>query len=347
MNASTRILAILLLVLSLLPNHTATAQQAGKYVYQFVAIPQSARAAALGNIPLAINDGDLALASINPVLLNANTTEKLSLNVNRYIADITIGNATYCTTTKRIPGTIAAGITYLNSGKNTRIDQYGISNGTFYSNEFCFSLSYCRQFDSCFAIGANVKPVLSYIGGYSSIGLLADVSAIYSPNSNLSATLLLRNMGAQITAYYGTDTYKVPFEIDAALAYKLAYAPFRVCLQLQHLERFKLKHSQTSYAESGVEVKEENVIPDFIDNTLRHLAFGVEFVPAKSFNIRVGYNHKTRQELKLSDSPGAAGISWGLGLNLKKFQLSYANARYHLASRSNSITFSTRFSDWN
>lgn len=347
MNASARILAFLLLVLSLLTNQFATAQQNGKYVYEFVTIPQSARAAALGNVPLAINDGDLALATINPALLNASTTEKLSLNVNRYIADITLGNATYCTTLKKIPGTVAAGITYLNSGKNTRIDQYGISNGTFYSNEFCFNFSYSRQFDSCFAIGAIVKPVLSYIGGYSSIGLLADVSALYSPNSNLCATLLIRNIGAQITSYYGTDTYKVPFEIDAALAYKLAYAPFRICLQLQHLKRFKLKHSQTSYAENGVDVKEENVIPNFIDNSLRHLALGIEFVPAKSFNIRVGYNHKTRQELKLADSPDAAGLSWGLGLNLKKFQLSYANARYHLASRSNSITFSTRLSNWN
>lgn len=305
-------------------------------VYQFVEIPSSARAAALGGIPSAIDEADLGLAALNPALLPAIKTQKIAADYTNYISDISLGHATYCFPGKIMPGTLAVGIQYLNGGKNTRYDSEGNKSGEFSSNEFALNLSYGHQFDSCLSIGATLKPVISYIGGYSSAGLLADVSACYTmPSKRTTASLLMRNMGTQLTAYYN-DYGKVPFEILLAISHKLEFAPFRFSFALQQLQKYNLKPKSGNKAEPGSEVEADNgTLPDFADNALRHCVFGLEFFPGKPFNLRAGFNYQRRQELKLKDASGLAGISLGFGLRLKKFSLEYAHARYTLAGASN------------
>ncbi len=313
--------------------------QTKQTVYQFTSIVSSARAAALGGVPLAIAEPDIALAAINPALLCRQVEHQLSVDYTNYVAGISLGHVTYTFSDSRIPGTMAAGLQYLNGGINTRYDVYGNEAGKFSSNEFAFHLSYGRQFDSCFALGATVKPVLSFIGGYWSAGLLADVAASYtSVNNRLAASLLLRNMGSQITAYYD-DYGNVPFEIQLAVSQLLEHAPFRISVVLQHLQKYDLRAGTRNSAEAGSEVETDNAtLPKFVDNALRHCVFGVEMFPQKTLNLRIGFNYKRRQELKLKNSPGLAGISLGAGLRLKRFNIEYAHARYTLGGASNHIS---------
>lgn len=305
-------------------------------VYQFAGVQTSARAAAMGGTPVAIAEPDLGLASTNPAFLSLLKDSKIAADYVNYVSDISIGHVSYCFTDKKIPGTLAVGLQYLNGGENTRYDKDGNEAGDFSSNEFAINLSYARQFDSAFSIGATVKPVLSYIGGYSSIGLLADISANYVANDNRTAlSLLVRNAGSQLTAYY--DEYgRVPFDIQMAISHQLEHAPFRISFVLQSLQKFKLEPSKNNSAEQGSEVKhDKNTAPSFINNTLRHCVFGVELFPGKAFNIRAGYNFKRRQELKLDNAGGLSGISLGFGLKLKRFSVEYAMAKYTLSGTSN------------
>jgi len=310
--------------------------QAGKKVYQFAELPASARIGALGGVPQAIAEPDLNLAAANPSLLSAKTEQKVAINYTNYVAGISLADIAYSFHTRFAPGTAAVGLQYLNSGKSTRYDEFGNSYGSFSSNEVAFRLSYCQQFDSCFSIGASVKPVFSHIGEYTSIGLLADISAAYKfRNGRSSASVLLRNFGSQITAY--DDNYAdTPFEITAAISHTLEHAPFRICLVLQQLQKPNLKPGSKNPSEPGSEIEDnDNKLPDFIDNCLRHCVLGVELFPDKTFNIRGGFNYNRRQELKLQNSPGMAGISFGFGLRLKRFSIEYANARYTLGGISN------------
>ena len=310
--------------------------QAGKKVYQFVELPASARVGALGGVPQAIADNDLNLATINPSLLSVKTEQKATINYTNYVAGISLANVAYSFHTKYAPGTLAAGLVYLNSGKTTRYDEWGNSSGSFSSNEVAFCLSYCQHFDTCFAIGASLKPVFSHIGDYTSIGLLADVATTYKFRNNRTTTsVLLRNFGSQITAY--DDNYAdTPFEILAAISHTLEHAPFRISLVLQQMQKFKLKPGNKNTTDLGSEVDDnDNKLPNFIDNCLRHCVLGIELFPEKTFTLRGGFNYKRRQELKLSNSPGMAGLSFGFGLKLKRFSVEYANARYTLGGRSN------------
>ncbi len=311
---------------------SATAQP----VYEFASIPASARVAALGGSPLAITEPDLGIAATNPSFLPYIEGSKVAVDYVNYIADISIGHASYCFTNSRVPGTMAVGIQYLNGGRNTRYDVYGNEAGSFSTNEYAFHLSYGRRFDSCFAIGATLKPVLSFVAGYSSVGLMADISASYTFNDGRTATsAMLRNAGSQLTAYnehYG----RVPFEVLIAVCHQLEHAPFRLSVVLQQLQKYRLNADSDNPAEPGSEVERDNItLPSFADNILRHCIFGVEAFPGKPVNLRAGFNYQRRQELKLKDAPGLAGISLGFGLRLKRFSVEYAHARYTLAGSSN------------
>lgn len=310
--------------------------QSGKKVFQFVELPTSARIGALGGVPQAIAEADLNLAAVNPAFLSAETENRLAVNYVNYVAGISVADVAYSFHTPFAPGTLAAGLQYLNSGKSTRYDEFGNAAGSFSSNEWAVRLSYSQHFDSCFSIGATVKPAFSSIGGYFSMGLLADVSAAYNfRNGNTAASILLRNFGAQIVSYDGnySDT---PFEILASISHQLEHAPFRMSLVLQQLQKFNLKPQKDNNPDIGSEVEDNsNKLPDFIDNCLRHCVLGVELFPDKSFNARFGFNYKRRQELKLSNSPGMAGVSLGFGLRLKRFSIEYANACYTLGGHSN------------
>lgn len=318
--------------LLLLPKPECHAQK----VYQFVEIPSSARAAALGGVPLAIAEPDLGLAAINPAYLPQVESSGLVADYTNYISDISLGHVTYNFTSQYVPGAMAVGLQYLNGGSNKRYDSEGNASGEFSSNEFALNLSYARKFDSCLAIGATVKPVLSYVGGYSSVGILVDVAASYTfAGGHTSASLILRNAGAQLTAYYD-DYGDVPFEIDAALSHQLEHAPFRVSLVLQKLQKFDLTVGHKNSPEPGSEIEDSGgTIPDFADKLLRHCVIGLELFPQKTFNLRAGFNYQRRQELKLKESSGLAGVSLGFGLRLKKFSIEYAHARYAQAGASN------------
>lgn len=311
---------------------TATAQP----VYEFAAIPASARVGALGGSPLAIAEFDLGVAATNPSFLPYIEDQRAAVDYVNYIADISIGHASYCFQDSRVPGTMAVGIQYMNGGKNTRYDIFGNEAGSFSANEYAFHLSYGRRFDSCLSIGATFKPVLSFVGGYSSIGLMADISASYTFNDGrTAASAMLRNAGSQLTAYdehYG----RVPFEALVAISHQLEHAPFRFSLVLQKLQKPRLNADSKNSVEPGSEVERDDVtLPSFADNMLRHCIFGIEAFPGKQVNLRVGFNYQRRQELKLKDAPGMAGMSLGFGLRLKRFNVEYAHARYTLAGSSN------------
>jgi hypothetical protein len=74
---------------------------------------------------------------------------------------------------------------------------------------------------------------------------------------------------------------------------------------------------------------------------MRHVVIGAEFLPTKNFSIMGSYNYERRQELKDPVKVSTVGFSWGFGLRIKQFNLSYARARYHLAGSPNNITIST------
>ncbi len=336
----------IILLLALLPQ-LVFSQIGGDYVYSFLSVPVSPRAASLGGSAMAINDGDLSLANENPALLTAATDGKISLEYIKYISDIHFGYVSYANHINKI-GTFSVGLQYLNGGEFIEADATGNQNGTFGASELALNLSYAKPLDSSFVIGATIKPIYSQLYTYQSFGLVMDVGASYTTANGLfTASLLLKNMGAQITKY-NDETGPVPFDIQAGIATKLAHAPFRFSIVAHHLNIPDLSYQNYNYSDiTNVEQPtDEQEKTSVFEHVLNHTIFGVEFTPTKSFFLRAGYNYLRRQELKLDDKPGMVGFSWGFGLRIAKLNLSYANVRYHYAGVSNQFAITTNLNDF-
>jgi hypothetical protein len=326
------------------------AQSGGNNTYDFLNLTNSARVASLGGQQISIFDDDLNFTFHNPSLLNASMDNHLVLNYVDYFMDINYGYVSYARS-RGDWGNWAAGIHYISYGKFREVDESNLKKGEFRADDYALNLIYSRTLkDSMFYVGVNVKPIFSDYESYRSVGLAFDAGITYvSSNHLFSAALVVKNTGFQIKRYYKDHPREpLPFEIQLGISQKLHYAPFRFSVLAQHLEKWDLRYKTLDDLEptSSFTPENENKVDQFFDNFMRHFILGVEFLPSDNFNIRLGYNYKRRQELKIDDKLGMVGFSWGFGLRIKKFHVSYGRATYHLAGASNHFSVSTNLSEF-
>ena len=70
----------------------------------------------------------------------------------------------------------------------------------------------------------------------------------------------------------------------------------------------------------------------FFNNLLRHTLVGAELFPDRGFNLRLGYNFRRAEELRILEQRNFSGLSFGIGLKLNKMRFSYTHARYSSAA---------------
>jgi hypothetical protein len=79
-------------------------------------------------------------------------------------------------------------------------------------------------------------------------------------------------------------------------------------------------------------VTSENI--SFIDNAFRHMIFGIELFPESAFNLRLGYNVRRAEELRIIEKRAFAGLSAGFSVKFNYLRLSYSYAKYSSAATS-------------
>ena len=67
-------------------------------------------------------------------------------------------------------------------------------------------------------------------------------------------------------------------------------------------------------------------------NALRHVIIGLELFPDKAFNLRLGYNFRRAEELRILEQRNFSGISVGFGLKMNNIKFNYSYSRYTLAA---------------
>lgn len=326
------------------------AQLGGDAVYRFLDIPSSARVSSLGGNAIATSDGDLNLAIYNPSLLNAQTHNQLVLSYVDYFTDINFGFASYARHYDSIPATFAATLQFVDYGQFTETDETGQQLGTFNAGDYALNLGGAYAFDTLYSVGANLKFIYSNLADYNSFGAAVDLSGTYSnPHSGWTAAVVLRNIGYQFSTYVSGERESLPFQAQFGVTKKFRHAPFRLGVVAENLQKWELTYDDPN-APVTIDPTTGEVVSDqnngFFENAMRHLVFNVEIMLIKSFHIRVGYNYRRHQELKINDKPGTAGLSWGMGLRLRKFQLSYGRATYHHVGASNHFTVALKFSEF-
>jgi hypothetical protein len=293
----------------------------------------SPRQAALGGKVVTNYDYDVTAGLYNPATINVEMDNQLALNYSSYLGGISYGTAAYAYTWDRRVQTFHVGMTYINYGSFDGYDLNGVSTGTFTGNEAALSVGYAKQLGrSDFYGGFNVKLITSKLEQYNSIGGALDLGIIYIDDRlDFHASLVVRNLGTQFTTYAGLNE-KLPFEVDLGLSQTLENVPIRWHLTFENLQKWPIGVSNPARATSDLDGNQSQEKVGFLNETLRHTIIGAELFPEKGFNIRVGYNFRRSEELRIVDQRNFSGLSFGIGLKFNKMRFSYTHARYTNAS---------------
>jgi hypothetical protein len=327
----------LFLLFIIIVSFSSYSQIGGQKTYEFLNLTNSARIAGLGGDFLVVKDNDITLTLANPSLITPEMNNNLSLSYVNYFTGPNYGYVMYSRNFKK-PGSFVGTFQFINYGKFTRADETGMTSGEFSASEYALNIGWARPLSPLFSIGANGKLIYSSLESYRSFGIAVDVAGTYqSKNELFTASLLARNIGAQIVTYRAGNREPLPFELQAGISQRLKHIPLRFSLLYNHIEKWDLSYEDPNDPANQKdpitgETKSQSGISEFADNFMRHIVIGGEITIAKVLAIRLGYNYERRQEMKLYNHAGLSGFSAGLGLRVKMFNISYTRATYQAGS---------------
>lgn len=312
---------------------TVFSQIGGKNVYQFLNLAQSARQAALGGKTVTVVDYDVNQAFYNPATINQKMSNRLSTNFGNYYGEVTYGTAAYAYTYDKHLQTFHAGVSYINYGSFEGRDELGNPTSDFTGSEAALSLGYAYNLPwTDVYMGVNAKLISSTLESYNSWGAAVDLGLLYIDTQNdINYGLAVRNLGAQITPYADTRE-KLPLSVDAGISQLLENVPIRWHMTFENLQQWNIAFSNPNRAQGSLDGSTQEEKVSFFNNALRHLILGAELFPEKGFNIRLGYNFRRSEELRILEQRHFSGISLGFGLRIGKIKFDYSYSRYTLAA---------------
>lgn len=292
--------------------------QDSETVFNFLRLPVSAHAAALGGENVTLTDDDASLVFHNPALLTNVSDRSMGLNMMTYMQGSITGSASFSRTLGERASWGVQG-RFINFGemKETTYDNQDL--GTFHAKDFALGGTFAYRLSDYFSGGVTAKLVASYIASYNSMGAAVDLGLnYYNPDSEWSVSAVARNLGGQLTTYED-DFERMPIDLQLGVTKRLIGSPLRFSGALTRLNNW----------EYGIG---------------RHLVFGADLLLSEQIYVAVGYNSMRASEMKIKsgeeESNHGAALSLGAGLTLDRLQLHVAYGKYHVSSTSLMINFS-------
>lgn len=301
----------IIVILTLIACQHIVAQES-RSAYNFLRLPVSAHAAALGGDNITIIDDDQMLIFSNPALLASVSDKTISLSYMNYMAGTSMAGAAFNRVVKE-KASWAASAQYIGYGTMKQTGTDGTQLGEFSAKDIAVAGYFSYMLSERIVGGITAKFVTSYIGNYSSIGMGVDLGLnYYDPDHDWSVSLVGKNLGGQLKAY--DDEYDpMPIDIQLGVSKRFAHTPFRVSATLVDLNHWNYKFTN-------------------------HLVVGIDAALSESIWLGAGYNFRRANEMNIDDADGGgthgAGLSFGVGLNLQRFKLNIAYGKYHVSSTS-------------
>ncbi|MFY0593525.1 type IX secretion system protein PorQ [Roseivirga sp.] len=332
--------ARLLITLSLcLLGHSAAAQLGGSRAFEYLNLPNNARLSALGGVNITSGWKDPGQIISNPALLNSDMEDQLVISRLGYFADIANTSLTYATNIENY-GTWSIHLDFLNYGDIQSFDEAGFLNGQFSVNEYAFAISNSQSFGP-FNVGGSMKLAVSDLAAFKASALLFDLGGTFKhPEKDLTVGFAVKNLGFLLSDYIEENNSQLPTDIQLGVTFKPEFMPFRFSATARNLVRA----DAVFFDPSSNALFGENNEPSFGEEIFTRLVFGAELLFSQNFQLRMGYNHLLRQELKLENVSGGAGFSFGFMFKVKRFEFAYSRALYHTAGGSNTLQMNLNLS---
>ena len=296
--------------------------QDGSSVFNFLRLPISAHAAALGGNNISLIEDDITLAYHNPALLINATDNTLNLNYMTYISDSKVAGAMFNKVfSDRSAGAIAA--RYVDYGSFDGYDADNTATGSFDAKDIEVKVMYSYLLSDRISGGVSGKFITSKYESYNSIALGVDLGVnYYNEESDFSASFTLSNLGGQVKAF-DDKTEKMPFDVQMGFTKRLSHAPLRISVTLNNLNHWSKDHFYNADGSKD----------NFTELLFKHALFGADLLLGDNFQVSLGYNYRISQELSVSGSKWD-GITAGANLAIKKVKLGASYSKLHVSSSS-------------
>ena len=286
--------------------------QESQEVYSFLRLPVSAHVAALGGDNITLTDDDPTVIFHNTALINGVSDKSINLNFMTYMEGAKTASASFVKALKE-RATWGVSAQYMDYGsiKETTVDN--IQTGTFSAKDIALSGSFAYMLGNRISGGISARFISSSIGSYSSAAVSFDLGLNYiHEEKGWSVSAVAKNLGGQIKAY-DDDFERIPIDLLLGVSKRFINSPLRLHATLNRLNNWD-------------------------EGFNKHLAIGGDLLFGETIWIGVGYNFRRSSEMKLSDgeseSNHGAGFSIGGGLQLERFKLQVAYAKYHVSASS-------------
>lgn len=299
-----------------------TAAQSGDNVFNFLRLPYSARAAALGGCNISIIEDDITLAMHNPALLTNVSDRTINVNYMSYISDSKIAGAAFnMVFGERSSGAITA--RYVDYGKFEGYNEDNIYMGSFSAKDMEFAFIYSYLLSNYWSGGVSGKLIYSKYESLNSIALGVDLGLnYYDPNLGFSASFVIKNLGAQVKSFEDKNE-KMPVDVQLGISKKLPHAPIRISATFTNLHKWG---KNDFYNADGSEDSTTDIL-------LKHLIIGADAILGDNFYASIGYNYRISKELSAGSSRWD-GLSVGAGLNINKVKFGASYSKLHVSSSS-------------
>ena len=274
-----------------------TKAQDSRTGYNFLRLPVSAHAAALGGDNISIIEDDESMIFNNPALLSSVSDKTINLNYMNYMSGANTASASFNRIIKE-RASVAASAQFIDYGKMKETDENNIQTGEFSAKDISIAGYFSYMLTDRLAGGITAKFITSYIGDYNSIAMGVDLGLnYYDPEKEWSVSLVAKNLGGQMKAY--DDQYdRMPIDIQLGASKRFAHMPFRISATLVDLNHLDYKF-------------------------INHLVAGVDIIISPTIWVGAGYNFRRANEMKITETDGesshGAGLSFGAGINLDVF----------------------------
>lgn len=291
--------------------------QESQTAYNFLRLPVSAHAAAMGGDNITLIDDDASLVFHNPALIQNVSDLTMNLNMMTYMQGTITGSASFV----RAWGQRASwGVSgrFMSYGSLKETNERGEELGHFSPHDFALAGTFAYGLTEHISGGITAKLAASYMGPYNSLAALVDLGLNYcDDNNDWSISVVARNLGGQLDAFED-EFERMPLDVQIGVSKQLFKSPLRLSVTMVKLN-------------------------DWENSIGRHFVFGAD-VSFERFYASLGYNPLRFSEMKISSGSGEsshlAGFSIGAGMRLDKLKLHIAYAKYHVSASSLLINLS-------
>lgn len=286
--------------------------QESQEVYSFLRLPVSAHAAALGGENITLTDDDPTLIFHNPALINGVSDKSINVNFMTYMEGAKTASASFVKAFKE-RATWGVSAQYMDYGSMKETTVGNIQTGDFSARDIALAGSFAYMLSNRISGGITARFISSTIASYSSAAVAIDLGVNYlDEDRGWSLSAVAKNLGGQVKAY-DEDFERIPLDLQLGVTKRLIGSPLRLSATLSRLNNWD-------------------------QGFIKHFAVGADLLLGESIYVAAGYNFRRASEMKITEDDGesnhGAGLSLGAGIQLERFKLQAAYAKYHVSAYS-------------